>query len=183
MPKKIAGHVMLDLETLATTADAVILSIGAVRFDLDSDYIDDAGFYSSVSIDSNLEYGRRIDESTLVWWLKQEAAAQAVFHEPKVHLSAALNALTDWMYPSDRLEVWSNGADFDIPMLAHAFRQAGADVPWNFWNTNCLRTYKKLPAAKAVPRPEAAVKHNALHDAIAQAKLAQAIRRAMKVAA
>ena len=39
-------NVMLDLETLGTTASAVILSIGAVRFDLTSEKIDDKGFYA-----------------------------------------------------------------------------------------------------------------------------------------
>ena len=47
--------VMVDLETLATSADAVILSIGAVRFDLETGEIDDAGFYASISVESNLD--------------------------------------------------------------------------------------------------------------------------------
>ena len=41
-------HIMIDLETLGTVADAAIMSIGAVRFDLDSDKIDDTGFYASI---------------------------------------------------------------------------------------------------------------------------------------
>ena len=76
-------HVMIDLETLGTKADSVIISIGAVKFDLDSEQMDDNGFYASVSIDSNLERGRKIDEDTLLWWLQQSTDAQAVFHEPK----------------------------------------------------------------------------------------------------
>ncbi|NQW82286.1 MAG: 3'-5' exoribonuclease, partial [Polaromonas sp.] len=62
---------MVDLETLGTVADAVILSIGAVKFDLDSDAIDDDGFYASISIESNQETGRRIQEDTLIWWMGQ----------------------------------------------------------------------------------------------------------------
>ena len=74
-------HVMIDLETLGTVADAAILSIGAVKFELESQAIDDAGFYASVSIDSNLEMKRRIQEDTLIWWMKQGESAQGVFHE------------------------------------------------------------------------------------------------------
>ena len=73
-------HIMIDVESLGTRADAVILSLGAVKFDLTSGKIDDQGFYASISIDSNQELGRRIQEDTLLWWLKQDIAAQSVFH-------------------------------------------------------------------------------------------------------
>lgn len=170
-------HVMLDLETLGTTADAVIMSIGAVRFDLDGDSLDDEAFYASVSIDSNLEQGRRVDENTLIWWLGQPAA-QTVFHEPKQSLEAALDALTAWFgEDADQLHTWSNGADFDLPMLAHAYRSFGWDAPWKFWNNRCFRTFKNLPGAHKTPRIEQGMKHNALDDAIYQARKAQAIQR------
>ena len=169
-------HVMIDLETLGTVADAAILSIGAVRFDLDSDAIDDQGFYASVSLDSNSEYKRRIQENTLIWWLRQPVEAQSVFHESKQRLPDALDGLADWMKCDKHTCVWSNGADFDLPMLAHAFASTGKDVPWEFWNSKCVRTYKNLPGAKNVKIPFDGVKHNALFDAVHQAKLVQAIQ-------
>lgn len=168
-------NIMIDLETLGTVADAAIMSIGAVRFDLDSDKLDDAGFYASISIDSNTEYKRRIQEDTLLWWLKQPVEAQTVFHESKQTLPVALRDFADWV-GTDDCQVWSNGADFDLPMLAHAFTQCGIEVPWKFWNSNCFRTFKKLPGAKNVKLQMAGTKHNALFDAIHQAKTAQAIQ-------
>lgn len=169
---------MFDLETLGTTADACIMSIGAVKFDLDSDKIDDSGFYASVSVDSNLELKRRISEATLIWWMKQGAAAQGVFHESKQTLQMALIDLADWIGAGDPT-VWSNGADFDLPMLAHAFTQCGMDVPWKFWNSRCFRTYKNLPGAKGVRLPPVGVKHNAMSDAYSQVLSLQAIQRAV----
>lgn len=169
---------MVDLETLGTTADSVILSIGAVRFDLDSDKIDDGGFYASVSIDSNLELGRRVTESTLLWWMKQSQAAQHVFFEEKSTLANALTEFTEWF--GDAKYIWSNGADFDLPMIAHAYKQLGGETPWDFFNSRCVRTYKNLPFAKAVAKPEVGIKHNALSDALSQAQHVQAIQRAMK---
>ena len=169
-------HIMLDLETLGTRADAVILSLGAVKFDLTSGKIDDQGFYASISIDSNQELGRHIQEDTLLWWLKQDIAAQSVFHEDKITLPQALEDFGDWVGTGD-YEVWSNGADFDIPMLAHAYAQIQMEAPWKFWASNCLRTYKKLPGAKAIAGavPFSGVKHNALADAFHQAQVTQAI--------
>lgn len=170
-------HCMIDMETLDITATAVILSIGAVKFDLDSDAIDDAGFYASVSIDDQLQLGRSISESTLVWWLGQPPTAQAVFHEPKQTLESALVSLTDWL-GHNKWYVWSNGADFDLPMLAHAFTSLGMSVPWEFFNSRCVRTYKSLPAARSVGKTKN--DHNALRDAINQARHVQAIHAAMR---
>jgi DNA polymerase III epsilon subunit-like protein len=170
-------HVMLDKETLNVTPDGVILSIGAVRFDLDSDEIDDAGFYASISIDSNMAAGRTISESTLIWWLGQSPEAQAVFHEAKMSLEPALVDFVQWF--GDAKYIWSNGADFDIPMMAHALRSFGMDTPWDFWNARCVRTMKNLPGCKDI-KVANPVKHNALQDAIAQAKLVQAIQKKLK---
>lgn len=166
--------IMFDCETLGTTASAVILSIGAVKFDHASDAIDDAGFYASISIESNLDYGRRIQEDTLLWWLKQDAAAQNVFHEAKIALGDALVELSDWIGGDDYC-AWSNGADFDLPMLAHAYSQCQIETPWKYWNSRCVRTYKTLPGAKDIRIPPAGVKHNALSDAHQQALLVQKI--------
>ena len=170
-------HIMIDLETLGTVASAVILSVGAVKFDLESDKIDDCGFYASASVESNLNLGRRIQEDTLLWWLKQDAAAQKVFHEAKTTLTAALSDLSDWI-GSDDYTIWSNGADFDLPMLAHAYSQVGIETPWKFWNSRCFRTYKNLPGARDI-RVQAGVKHNALSDAYSQAVTVQAIHAAL----
>lgn len=172
-------HVMIDLETLGTTADAVIMSIGAVKFDLESDGMDDAGFYASISIDSNLDLDRVIQEDTLVWWTQQSEAARAVFTEPKQSLGDALASLVEWLGHNKRC-VWSNGASFDIPMLEHAYRQLGWEAPWEFRNSRCVRTYKSLPWADRVPKP--VNDHNALRDAVNQARYVQAIHARLKAA-
>ena len=169
-------HVMVDLETLGTTADSAIMSIGAVSFDLNSDHVDDEAFYASISVESNTDLGRRVQEATLIWWLKQRGAAQSVFNEPKRSLESALVELSDWIGPREVM-MWSNGADFDLPMLTHAYRQLGLDVPWLFWNSRCVRTYKGLPQAKSVKVTREGVAHNAFADALYQARLVQAIHR------
>lgn len=161
------SHIMLDAETLSTRPDACIISVGAVRFDINTGEIEDAGFYRSISVDSNK--GRHISESTLVWWMQQNVEAQKVFTEPKVPLLSALSDLSEFITASGPdVKMWSNGADFDIPMFAHALDTNGIEVPWKFWNSNCYRTYKKLPGAPKM-QTQATVKHNALQDAYVQA--------------
>lgn len=167
---------MLDLETLGNKADSIILSIGAVKFNLDGG-IDKNGFYASIDIESNLDLGRRVDEDTLLWWLKQPAAAQQVFHEEKMHLCSALVEFSDWLGHRD-WTVWAKGPSFDIAMLEHAYaRSAKMEVPWEFWNTQCVRTYMRLPGAKGIEAPVEGVKHNALSDAYQQAKTIQMIHQ------
>lgn len=171
-------QVMVDNETLATTADAVILSIGAVKFDLATGKISDDAFYRSISLESNLLLRRRISEDTLIWWLKQDAAAQAVFHEQKETLETALIEFSDWL-GNDKMSMWSNGADFDLPMLAHAYTDLQIEVPWKFWNNRCFRTYKNLPGAKNIRVEPTGVKHNALSDAYQQAQTVCEIHKAL----
>lgn len=174
-------NVMIDMETLATTSDATILSIGAVKFDLWSDEIDDEGFYASITIKSNQDAGRVINPDTLAWWMKQSPEAQKVFTEPgKIELVDALGNLTDWMTDNKRaFTVWSNGASFDIPMLEHAYSKFHAPAPWIFWRARCFRTYKNLPGAKNLRPENQGVAHNALDDAITQARTAQLIHKTL----
>lgn len=170
------NHIMLDTETLGTRADSVIISIGAVKFDPYSNMpfaIEPETFYASVSIDSNHEAGPRdIDEDTLVWWLDQSASARRVFTEPKTTLRCALEDLAFYINHPD-YEMWSNGADFDLPLLTHAYRSFGLEVPWQHSNTNCFRTMKKLPFARALPAVPQADKHHARADAAHQARVLQ----------
>lgn len=163
------SEVMVDLETLGTGADAVIIAIGAVKFDLRTGKIDDQAFYASVSIDSNLGLGRGINESTILWWMDQSKEAQAVFREEKIHLREALEQFTGWLGHAKH-NIWGNGPTFDLGKLAHAYNQLAWDHPWEFWNERCVRTYRNLPGAKDIPKVVPAIAHNGVHDALAQAQ-------------
>lgn len=169
-------HIMIDNETLSTAVDAVILSIGACKFDANG--IANDGFYRAITIQSNLDEGRKISPSTLRWWLDQSAKAKAVLDDPTaVSLGQALDELREWIGPNWQNKlVYGNGADFDIAMLGHAYGLQ--DPPWRFFNVRCFRTLKSSAAAKRVAKPVNAGAHNALFDAVAQAQHLQAIWKA-----
>ena len=64
---------MIDLETLGSTPDSVILSIAAVKFDPFDDYQDrgitpDQLPTLNILVDIDSQTDRRIDESTVAWW-------------------------------------------------------------------------------------------------------------------
>lgn len=160
------NNVMIDIETLNTSADAVIMSIGGVKFSFDEDYTET--FYTSISIESNLRHQRTISESTLKWWMRQSEKAKEVFFEPKAELAEALQAFSKWLFNKYEGGVWSNGAAFDIPILEHAYRQLDLSIPWHYYKVRCMRTYRNLPGAESIATPDYGVAHNALDDAIQQ---------------
>ena len=169
------NDVMIDIETLDTRPTAVILSIAAVRFDSMTQAPLGESFQCHVDIDSNLKWGRTISGSTLLWWLGQdEEARRSVTDATTIPLGEALHQLRSFIKDTDR--VWSNGASFDVAILSDAYRAAGTDTPWRFWNDRCYKTLKNLHPE--VPKPEfVGVKHNALDDAKFQAVHTQNIMR------
>lgn len=178
--KKIAvpeyWDIMVDIESLSTRAHAAIISIGAVRFNATT-LDEENAFYRVITIDSNLAEHRDISADTLKWWMKQDNNARAVFNDPSaVPLEQALLEFREWgCTPKqwENMRVWGNGADFDCTIVADAYGNQGA--PWKFYNTRCFRTLKSTDAARAVPKPENAMAHHALFDAVAQAKHLQAL--------
>lgn len=168
-------HIMLDLETLSTRADAVIVSIGAVKFDLDGG-LEDPCFYTVCHLD---QPDRHMSPDTLGWWMTQTDDARAVFNDSnKMYLSDALLELINFIdHPQYKL--WANGADFDIPIINHALGTQGLKTSVRHSNHRCYRTMKNLYSQ--VPMPEFdGTRHNALADAIHQAKHLQAIYKFMK---
>lgn len=159
----------IDIETLGTRAGCSVLSIGACEF---SDKGVGKQFYEVISLESCEQWGLKIDPRTVLWWFGQnDEARKNVSEGKKVELDIALTSLTaafDWKGK----QVWCNGASFDFPILTAAYDAIGHNVPWEYWAQMDYRTLKAL-----VPRDvyekvkvEAAVKHNALCDAVAQAE-------------
>jgi len=166
-----ALHVMLDLETLATTPDATIVAVGAVSF-LDTEVV--GNFYGV----PDLEQGRAICPKTVNWWMTQNRKARSVFnHKKKNSLATILSDFTSWVSccvasrKADKWYLWGNGADFDNVILKHAIEQYGMSlldtkVGWHYSHNRCYRTIKSLCPEVAPPSNQN--KHNALADAMAQ---------------
>jgi len=69
--------------------------------------------------------------------------------------------------------MWSKGIDFDLVILASAYRLTRIDRPWPYWRSRCFRT--ESHRRRDVPTVDPALKHHALSDAIAQAEHLRAI--------
>lgn len=175
------NHVMIDLETLGTAVDSAIVSIGAVCFELETGNLGDT-FYQVLDLESNRLAGRVIYPTTVQWWMLQSEEARAVFNAKWIsNLKDSLKEFTSWYEVwAQGATVWANGPSFDIAILEHAYAAAGLQVPWKFYNTRCVRTYRDLPGAALVDRPPfKGAAHNALADAVNQAEHVSAIHKAL----
>jgi len=178
-------HVSYDLEALGEEYGAVIIAIGACKFDPRGRGPVGPTFYTNVSAASHQNLGGRIDARTVMWWLKQENAARAALTSPPpVELRDALNAYSKWYKgatddaPPDVM--WSHL--YDIQLLRAAFLLCRISLPWGAREWGDLHTLFRLAGWSNESykkfRDEAAarvggVKHNALDDAVRQAHMIQ----------
>lgn len=164
---------MLDIETLDTKPTAVILSIGAVCFDLhEPDMI--KTFYEPVSrlkqVDS---YGRTMSHSTLDWWAKQSDEAKVILNHPDaISFVGALTRFKTWLDScGDYIGVHGNGSDFDNVILASAYDQMFVAPAWDFRKNRCHRTLKsEWPLTTSNNIKFSGVAHNSLDDAVHQVR-------------
>lgn len=162
------SNFMVDLETLDTSPNAAIISIGVVAFDIDIDIT--CEFYREITLSSALVHGS-LCASTLKWWMAQEERARAVFNSPTaIDLHTALIELNTWISGTcpdiASREIWGNGVAFDNVILRNAYFKENIEPPWIYRNDKCYRTLinmfkDQVPLEKA-PFIHA---HNALDDA------------------
>jgi exodeoxyribonuclease VIII len=159
---------MIDLETLGRRAGCVVTSIGAVAFDPRSGEMFYPRFYEVIDLDSSLKSGLKIEAQTFQWWLKQSDAARAELCRPGELLQGVLERFAVWFRTVGGKEIWSHGANFDIPILECAFAVSKRPIPWEFWDARDTRTLFDIADVK-VDRSKG-VHHNALADAENQAR-------------
>jgi hypothetical protein len=179
-------HVEIDLETLGTVPGSVILSIGAVKFDPARPYKDcvTEKFYCVVDQASCVARGMTISQDTLAWWKKQSPEARKVLAQSEDPEQAdglfdALTMLTEFI--GKGAKIWSNGANFDQPLLAVAYDKCDMKLPWAYWDGMCHRTVVSLHKGEKALRDPDSGAHNALDDAEWQAKHLVKIASILKI--
>ena len=171
---------MIDLETMGISNNAPIMSIGACFFDPKTGEIGNT-FHEQVNLESANEYGATFDPSTIIWWMKQEDDARSKFynnheaqsiHEVLTIFNEFITKTTNTRY----VKPWGNGATFDLGILSNAYY---GKTPWMFYNERDVRTIVDLGQSIGFdPKrdmPFDGIKHDALADAIHQAKYVSAI--------
>ncbi len=190
--------IMVDIETFATDTNAAIVSIGAVAFNAGGDnaalwtnspgqlLVDGQGFRVNVDLGkSDPDKRGNVDPATVEWWLQQSDDARAMLVSgDRLPLGEALQEFGQWLrmqavkLPGPaKLTLWSNGPTFDEMILRAAFGRYGMDFPISFRGSRCCRTMFALATdfgwngkEAAAAAPDDIVKHDALSDAVFQAR-------------
>lgn len=159
-----ARHLMVDLETLSTKLNCVILTLGAVIFDPFSDQIYKS-LYLKIDTESQDVIGSIIDESVLEWWTKQDSEIVNEAFDPsdRLDISDAIDLFHKFAWNCEKF--WSNGSIYDIMVLESTYNRLNKPLPWNYYQIRDTRTIYDL----SYPDMPQSSKHNALEDAKRQA--------------
>jgi len=170
-----ANDIMIDIESLNTTPNCVILTIGAVRFDPKG-----SGVVERLELRPTIEdqtgiYGRTINEDTLRWWGEQspEAIEEAMGDWGREPFDVCMEKLYKFCW--NRRAVWSNGAGFDCVVMEDAWRQVSDKpnpIPWPFWSVRDTRTLYEVAGVKLKDGGHV-TSHKAVEDAERQAIVVQ----------
>jgi len=155
---------MLDIETMGIGMNACVVSIGAFKFDKNTDFKEpllnpENCFYELPQWEGDMDY------AIVQWRLTQTTEArEAISTGPAKPLSECLTSLVHFI---DYSYVWGNGVDFDNVIIQNHLKRLGING-WYYRDNRCFRTVKNLFCPAAYTKP--IVPHHALCNAIAQAE-------------
>jgi len=169
---------MIDLETLSTTPDAVILTVGGVKFDPTTQMQPYNDLYFRLDVDSQTAMGRNVQQNTLDWWAKQptEIAEEALGEKDRISIEDACQKINKFGVGVDVF--WCQGPLFDYAILQNLYAQLGKPLPWNYWQIRDSRTLFSLVPRETEKRQGL---HNALEDCKFQAKKVQKVYRQLGI--
>lgn len=149
-------NIMLDIETLGTEPQSVILAAAAQEFDDDGPVGD--GVFVRFPVQPQLDKGRTVSEATLRFWAEQnQKLFERMLNPQYVNIYRALADLEKYFQrhsdevfaPVDPVVVWANSPNFDAVLMESLFRRFGFTIPWSHRDLRDVRTLRSLAAVKA----------------------------------
>ena len=167
-----ATHAMIDIETLDTRPNSVVLSVGAVKFDPYAEIEPHTKTLWRPGVDDQLAQGRTMSNTTLEWWAKQaEHIKDSTFTEKgRISVHKFFAELNKYLVGVDK--VWCQGPQFDMVILEDLFKQFDHHMNWAYWQVcDCRTIFNMMPVdpRKAIQQDL----HSAEEDAYWQAVCVQ----------
>lgn len=178
------SHLLIDIETLGTDPNAVVLSIACVPFVLEvHTYFGElvpAGFYVKLDVQEQIKtHHRSIEDGVMKWWKKQPKDVFDAMVRPSsedMSIKEGLTLLNKFVsgiksYHFNKSYVWSRGNNFDFPILKSLYQAAGIGLPYNDWRVRDVRTAIDIMAGTDNGQynlrfgGDGFIAHNPLHDA------------------
>jgi|PlaIllAssembly_1097288.scaffolds.fasta_scaffold00009_32 hypothetical protein len=177
-------HLLVDIETLATDPNAVVLSVACVPFLLEvHTYFGElvpTGFFVKFDVQEQIKlYHRTVEDDTVKWWKKRPKEVFDSMVRPTaedVSLKEGLTRLNKFVagvkdYHFNQSYVWSRGNNFDFPILKSLYDASGIGYPFNEWRARDVRTAIDIMAGTDDGQyqlrfgGDGFIAHNPLHDA------------------
>ena len=139
---------MLDIETLATVPGAVILSIAAVEFDIETGKTG-REFFWKIDLKDSMANGFFIDPDTLLWWLEQDPEVLKQNIKPDGLTKPLKMVMEDivhtFRYSLDKdIQVWGNSNRFDLGILIPYVQKVTNTPIWKYSKERDVRTLVSL---------------------------------------
>lgn len=130
--------IMVDLETLSLKRNAAVIDIAmcAVTDDgaMHQWYLRPESYTNSFEFD--------VDPATINFHTNQKTGIMGVAEARGQHwrdISVEVVSYLTNLAHHYEIHLWSQGKDFDMPVLENLLAQAGCKAPWKYSNTHCLR--------------------------------------------
>ena len=173
---------MLDIETLGIDPGAIVLSVAAQKFDIETGKISKT-FYEKISIEDSIKNHKlEMDRDTFIWWIKENPQLFVNQASGDLHLKSVLAMFAAWLAENDEeYFIWGNSNRFDLGHLSFLYSNImGGKHPWDFRNERDLRTLISFyPEVKEEIKFEG-TKHSPLDDCGHQIKQAVAVWNKLK---
>ena len=162
--------IMIDIETLSTETNALILTIAAVKFNLENDKIEMDTFYYRIDRESCEKLGMHVDENTIKWWKsqKEDVKREAFEDKDRFGIKFVLLKLSEFVKNGNCF--WSHSPNFDYVILESAYKKCNIQPPWKFWQLRDTRTVYDLTNVNLKDFSKEKESHNALNDCFNQIK-------------
>jgi len=170
--------IMVDIETLSSNSNAVIVSISAVAFNLATGKMGEE-FCMGLDIEQQVQLGSDLSANTLLWWLGQSSDAQSsLLSTPRQDVIKVLKDFNEYInrvaksegVTLKQMQLWGNGATFDNVIIKNLYQAAKIPFILQYWADKDVRTLVYLSDLNVYKEKFTGIKHNGIDDCKHQIK-------------
>lgn len=161
---------MIDIECLGVNKDCVIVSVGVVAFNLQKGVILDQKYWE-LNLRQQQKAGRTISADTVQWWSAQSSnTLKALQNKSRTNIEDFIKEFNSFI--EQKGYYWAKGTNYDLEILANLYNQYGHLSPFKYSKWSDARPFYRLAKDfKLEPPEDRSLAHNALDDAVYQAKV------------
>lgn len=154
------NNLMLDIETLGTKTNGIIISLALIPFDPVMRVLasKENSLFLHIDADDAAKNGGTFEMRTIGWWTEQSPEAVTRMREGQANgplkEADACRAIRNYLYRHLKIDardvrIWGNGARFDVGLVDQMFDRAGVPSPIKYNSDMCYRTIYRMGKAYA----------------------------------